>query len=98
MIKTTWHEIDTWLISNAPEIANSLAGPADELAIQEREQVLKETLPEDFKEPLRIHDGQTVYSHSFVNLYCLLSTERILDEFNVWKGLLVWVVGLPPMQ
>lgn len=86
-MKLLWGRLEKWLEINAPDVLDDLNGGASESEILELETALGIKLPEDLKESLRIHNGQTGDSHGLIAGWEFLSTQRILDEWSVWKDL-----------
>ncbi|MGF1580726.1 MAG: SMI1/KNR4 family protein [Gemmataceae bacterium] len=96
--RDSWQRIEEFLRSNHPEIHHSLQGPATEEAIAELEQVVGQTLPNDFKELWRIHDGQDddFGEGIFPDLssedwpeppFLLMSVEMIQQDWSILKAL-----------
>ncbi|MEO1438716.1 MAG: SMI1/KNR4 family protein [Bacteroidota bacterium] len=83
-----WERIEIWLQQNAKHLIPALNPPVSQAAIDELEQAIDAKLPTDFVEFLRIHNGQKYDSEGLMNTEELLSAERILDEWKVWKKLL----------
>lgn len=44
-------------------------------------------IPQEFIDFYKLHDGQLPYSDGILNDEELLSIDRILEEYNIWKGL-----------
>ncbi|WP_391557905.1 SMI1/KNR4 family protein [Robertmurraya sp.] len=86
-MKLLWERMESWIKDHAPDVLEDLNPGASESEITELETALGVTLPEDLKESLRIHNGQSGDSQWLVAGWELLSTQRILDEWNVWKEL-----------
>lgn len=86
-MRLLWERLEHWLEKHAPEVLSDLNPGATEEEIQELEQAIQYILPEDFKESLRIHNGQAGESLWLIGGWELLSAKRILDEWKVWKGL-----------
>lgn len=87
-VEETWAMIEAWCAKHAPDVLQSLNGPASEEAIAETERELEIQFPMDFRNSLLIHDGQTFDSPWMLYGWELLSLERIKSERAVWKGLL----------
>jgi cell wall assembly regulator SMI1 len=86
-VKLLWERMENWLKKHAPEVLEDLNPGATESEIMELEVALGIKLPESFKDSLRIHNGQSGDSQWLVAGWELLSTQRILDEWTVWKEL-----------
>jgi cell wall assembly regulator SMI1 len=83
-----WNHIKDWMRQYAPELLKDLNPGATEADFQALETMIGVTLPEDFKDFYRVHNGQTPTSQ--VTLWGseeLLSTQRIAEEWKVWKDL-----------
>jgi len=86
-MKETWTKIENWLKNNADQIYNSLNDGADEEDFESLEEVINKKLPEDFKAFYGVHNGQDTASEGLIDTEEFLSTERIMDEWQVWKDL-----------
>ena len=86
-MKETWTKIENWLEENANHIYNSLRDGADEEDFENLEDLINKKLPEDFKTFYSIHNGQESTSEGLIDTEEFLSTERIMDEWQVWKDL-----------
>lgn len=84
---STWQRIEAWIEAQASPLRAALGPPASEQDLRRAEQALRVELPETFKDLYRVHDGERGYV-GLLGGRELLSIERILDEWNVWKGLL----------
>ncbi|TXK74614.1 SMI1/KNR4 family protein [Paenibacillus sp. N3.4] len=87
MMKLLWDRMENWLKVHAPDVLVDLNQGASELEISGLETAVGYELPSDLKESLRIHNGQSGDSQWLIAGWELLSTARILEEWNVWKGL-----------
>lgn len=87
-MKEEWERFKGWLGKNFQEGLDDLNEPVSDEKISDLESKLSISLPEDFKEFLKIHNGQAGDAGWLIDGQELLSTERILDEWKVWKGLL----------
>ena len=86
-METIWNRIEIWLVANAPEILNNLQPGATDEAIKQAEIFLGIELPEDVKASYRLHNGQDGYN-GLMDGWELLSLERMMDEWKIWKELL----------
>jgi len=77
-----------WLSLNYSDGLLDLNPPATDAQIEELTSTLGLTLPEDFTDVLRIHNGQKGKSAWLFDSQEFLSTHRIIEEFNIWKNLL----------
>jgi len=87
-IARTWSRMEAWLSSNAPEVLASLQPGATGEAIAEAEAVMGIQFPEVVRQSYRIHDGQLSEGPWLADGRELLSLDRLLDEWRVWKDLL----------
>ena len=83
-----WKRMKDWLNANAPHIIDDLNAPADNEALMTLEKQLNVALPESYKAFLKIHNGQDRDSEGLIETEELLSSDRILEEWRVWKDLL----------
>ncbi|MGQ7889177.1 SMI1/KNR4 family protein [Paenibacillus sp. WC2504] len=86
-MKLLWERLENWLKDHAPEILDDLNPGASESEILALETNLGFKLPDDLKESLSIYNGQSGKSKWLVAGWELLSTKRILEEWEVWKDL-----------
>lgn len=88
-IPTTWNRFENWLTKNASHLLSDLNAPASQDGIEKLEKSLKVKLPKEYIEFLKIHDGQNQNSEEgLIDTEELLSSDRILSEWTVWKNLL----------
>lgn len=83
-----WKKLEAWLAVNAPFCLSNLKQPASDNELDALEQSLGLTLPEDFKEFLKIHNGQSGTGPSLFEQGRLLGTTDILIEWQTWDKLL----------
>ncbi|MFC5704106.1 SMI1/KNR4 family protein [Cohnella faecalis] len=86
-MKEIWIRLERWLEEEAPEILSDLNAGATEAEIAALEEATGLQLPSDLKESLNIHNGQNGEGQWLFAGWEFLSTERILDEWKVWKEL-----------
>lgn len=86
-MKLLWERLENWLKVHAPDVLNDLNPGASESDLLALETALGVILPEDLKDSLRIHNGQSGKSQWLIAGWELLSTKRILNEWEVWKDL-----------
>ncbi|MDF1549831.1 MAG: SMI1/KNR4 family protein [Bacteroidales bacterium] len=86
-MKETWTKIEDWLQENASQIYDSLNEGASDEDFEDLEDLISKRLPDEFKAFYRIHNGQDASSEGLIDTEELLSTERIMDEWQVWKDL-----------
>jgi cell wall assembly regulator SMI1 len=83
----TWQKLERWLEEHAAHLLDELnpgALPAD---IANLEKAIGTPLPSAFRDFYKVHNGQEP-GEGLVETEELLSTERILEEWRVWKDLL----------
>jgi len=83
-----WSRFEAWLNKNFAEAVNDLNKPISEDQISLLEKALSIGLPEEFISFLKHHNGQAGNSGWIIDGSELLSSERIVDEWTVWNGLL----------
>lgn len=83
-----WNRFEKWLNKNASHLTSELNPPASKEKIDNLEKIIGVKLPQEFVEFLMIHNGQNRDSEGLINTEEFLSTERIIEEWNVWKELL----------
>ncbi|MFK7857105.1 MAG: SMI1/KNR4 family protein [Granulosicoccus sp.] len=88
-MKAEWNRFESWLKAHFPEGYGDLNEPATDEQISILESKLNVNLPLEFVEFLKIHNGQRGESGWIIGGSELLSVERIIDEWEVWNGLLV---------
>lgn len=87
-IPDLWNRFDIWLTKYSPHIKSELNIPASEESIKILEETIDANLPEDYVKFLSIHNGQNRNSEGLIDTEELLSTERIVEEWKIWKELL----------
>lgn len=83
-----WKRLEAWLKAHNPALLADLNPPASDADIQALEQKLGVKLPADFVECLKVHDGQRGAADGLFAGLEFLSSQRILEEWRVWKQLL----------
>lgn len=86
-IKLQWQIIEDSLRINNPDILEDLNPPASDYEINDLEKKINNKLPSDFIEFLKIHNGQKGLSNGLFNDLEFLSTDRIFEEWVIWKEL-----------
>ena len=84
-IKEYWNRIEKWFENNKPEFLKLLADGATEEEIVEFEKYIMSRLPEDFRESLKIHNGQKDWGlifHDGRDNFQLYSIKKIKEEFD----------------
>lgn len=89
-MKELWERLETWLKAHYPELLNSLNDGATDNMIINAEEKMGIKFPNDFKESLKIHNGQKgdFDYPGLIGGYQLLSLENIAEEWEVWTNLL----------
>ncbi|MDC7698316.1 SMI1/KNR4 family protein [Vogesella indigofera] len=87
-MKQQWDRLQAYLKTNKPELLADLAPPATDAELYALEHGLGVTLPADFVECLKIHNGQKGESEWLFSGSEFLSSQRIMDEWTTWKELL----------
>ncbi len=83
-----WTTIELKLTEIAPEILNNLNDGVTDEEVKNLESLLNAKLPIDFIAFYKIHNGQETESAGLIECEELLSFDRIIDEWKVWKDLL----------
>ncbi len=84
---THWRTIDAWLQSHAPDVFAGLNPPASQQQIIHAEATLGIKFPTEVLSTFRIHNGQRYDSPWLFEGWEFLSLERVVDEWQIWKGL-----------
>jgi cell wall assembly regulator SMI1 len=87
-MKMQWDRLESWLKIYNPALFADLNPPASDADIQKLEKQLGVDLPTDFVEFLKVHDGQRCKAGWLFSDSEFLSSQRILDEWSIWKDLL----------
>jgi cell wall assembly regulator SMI1 len=89
-MKELWERLELWLKSNYPELLDTLNDGATDEMIINAEEKLGIKFPNDFKESLKIHNGQkSNFDYpGLIGGYELLSLDNIVEEWQVWTNLL----------
>jgi cell wall assembly regulator SMI1 len=80
-VSDSWQRIEMWLAANAPPIRKSLRSPAKEPAIEKLQTKLGQTLPADFVESVRVHDGQKADAESGL----FPAADDVLGALPAWR-------------
>lgn len=83
-----WKQFESWLAVHWPEGLAALNPPATDEEIAALEAALGTRLPRDFVDCLKIHNGQSEAAGGLLDNSEFLSTDAILDQWQVWKDLL----------
>ncbi len=87
-VAAIWARIEAGLKKHKPEMLEGLKGGATAAEIGEVEKKLGVAFPAAVRESYSIHNGQDPDSDWLVRGRELLSLDRVLSEWGVWKGLL----------
>jgi len=87
-MKEIWKSIELKLLEIAPDILGNLNDGATDHEVGVLEKLITVKLPADFIEFYKTHNGQKTGSAGLIECEELLSIERIIDEWKVWKDLL----------
>ncbi len=84
-VRAAWSRIEKWLEKHHPNKTEMLAPGAtlDEIATVEKG--LGFALPEELRASLSEHNGESDARVCLMDNFDLLSTQRILDEWNSWR-------------
>ena len=83
-----WDELTNAIKTLAPEINVELNEGASHLDFEKLEDLIGAILPDDFKRLYALHNGQKNYNPPFYYTEELLSIDRMIEEWTVWKQLL----------
>jgi cell wall assembly regulator SMI1 len=83
-----WKIIELKLTEIAPEILKNLNDGVTNEEVENLENIINAKLPIDFISFYKIHNGQETESAGLIECEELLSFDRIIDEWKVWKDLL----------
>lgn len=86
-MKEQWQLLESSLKKSTPSLFEDLAPPATSNEIDDLENQLGLSLPKDFIECLKIHNGQYGNAEGLFSGIEFLSTKRILEEWAIWKDL-----------
>ena len=87
-MKKEFDKFKQWLALNYSDGLLDLNSPATNDEIEELRSALGVDLPDDFISVLKIHNGQKGEVAWLFDSQEFLSTQRIIEEFNIWKNLL----------
>lgn len=87
-IVNAWAAFESWLSQHWPDGLKDLGPPATDEEIRILETTLGVSLPRDFVEFLRIHNGQKGSAGGLFDNSEFLSTTAIIEQWKVWKDLL----------
>lgn len=91
-VRQTWDRLRRWFATHLPEVLDSLNRGATQKQIRQLESLTRRPLPDDLRESLQIHngesvewiekDGVTIFTGCIFGLQ-LLSADRIADNWEV---------------
>jgi len=87
-IPSLWNRFEIWLSKNASHLTTELNAPATGDRIDELQKRINGKLPKEYVDFLKIHNGQNRDSEGLIDTEELLSIERVIEEWLVWKNLL----------
>lgn len=87
-MQATWNAITSKLTEIAPQIIKELNPGITDVQLENLERKIGKKLPESFIAFYRVHNGQHPDSAGLIDGEELLSFERILKEWGIWKELL----------
>ena len=87
-IQSIWNRFENWIAKNASHLSTELNASASENDIDKLEKTIGEKLPKEYVEFLKVHNGQNRDSEGLIETEELLSSERVIDEWSLWKELL----------
>lgn len=87
-IADTWAAFEVWLGEHWPDGLKDLCPPATDDELRNLEAMLGASLPPDFVEFLKIHNGQKGSAGGLFDNSEFLSTTAIIEQWVVWKDLL----------
>lgn len=87
-MQSSWTRFEAWLSEHWPEGLASLNPPATGKQIADLQEALGVTLPDDYVNCLKIHNGQSADVGGLFDCAEFLSTDEILAQWTVWKDLL----------
>jgi cell wall assembly regulator SMI1 len=86
-MKELWKRLETWLMDHYPELLDSLNDGATDDMIFEAEKKMGISLPNDFVESLKLHNGQKDdFYPGLIGGHQLLSLDNILGEWQMWTN------------
>lgn len=87
-MKEKWKKLEDWLKVSNPMLLADLNPAATDDDIRILEEKIGVQLPTDFVECLKIHNGQKGSADGLFSGMEFLSSQRILDEWKIWKNLM----------
>ena len=87
-MKDLWIQLENWLSAHWPSGLAELNPPATDQEIASLEAALGVSLPKDFVDCLKVHNGQSPTSGGLFDGSEFLSCAAIQGQWSVWKDLL----------
>ena len=85
-VRATWTRLEKWYAKQLPAAHKSLNRGASKRQIAELEKATRRTLPDDLKESLLIHNGQSQVVEGVVFGLRLLPIDRILSDWEIVRA------------
>jgi cell wall assembly regulator SMI1 len=86
-MKELWKRLETWLMDHYPELLDSLNDGATDDMIFEAEEKMGMSLPNDFVESLKLHNGQKDdFYPGLIGGHQLLSLDDIVAWWQMWNN------------
>ncbi len=84
-----WDRLKKWIHENAPHLIDNLNPEASAIDLENLEKSIGKTLPIDFVEFYKIHNGQNRApgSERFIDAEKLLAIDDIIFKSESWKGM-----------
>ncbi|MEL6134026.1 MAG: SMI1/KNR4 family protein [Bacteroidota bacterium] len=83
-----WKRLEEWLATHAVHLVQALHPPASQEEIEKVERTINAQLPTAYVDFLSVHNGQKRSAEYILDTEELLSTERIIEEWSIWRELL----------
>lgn len=87
-MKDAWDRFEAVLTQMQPGLLEKLRHPVSEAEIKDAESRLGFSLPHDYANLLRIHNGQLQSAHFLFGRHEFLSLARAMSEWSIWNDLL----------
>ncbi len=86
-LHSTWKLLEEWGEADATRLPGGFNGPAIDSDIAALNAALGVTLPSEFIDSLRMHNGLTAPGAAFADGEALLSAREIITQWSIWKRL-----------
>lgn len=87
-VRDVWNRFESWLSAHWPEGLGALNPPATDEQIAALQESIGLALPEDYVACLKVHNGQSYGVGGLFDGAEFLSTDEVLNQWKIWKGLL----------